>query len=154
MQANYSRLFITGIRTNQVLSNSSSFQNAALQQIAYLQLQTTAVTNEFNFEINGTYKKLNALVTFNYTGPSLLSLTSDTVAYTGQNTNFYVRKTMFGPYPTTNVRLEYAINKRITPYFQVYNLFNRPQYNTVDGHVTLRSQYGDPTYELGIRGVW
>ncbi len=154
VQANWSRLFIGGLRTNQTLSNASSFQNAALQQIAYLQLQTTAVTNEFNFEVNGTYKKLNALVTFNYTGPSLLSLTNDSVAYTGQSTNFYVRKTMFGPYPTTNVRLEYAINKRITPYFQVYNLFNRPQYNTVDGHVTLRSQYGDPTYEVGIRGVW
>ncbi len=154
VQVNWSRLFIGGIRTNTTLSSTSSFQNAALQQIAYLQLYTTAVTNEFNFEINGTYKKLNALATFNYTGASLLSDTSQTVQYTGAPANFYIAKTMFAPRALTNLRLEYALSRRVTPYFQVYNLFNRPQYNTIDGHLTLRSQYGDPTYELGIRGVW
>ncbi len=154
VQANWSRLFVGGIRTNQTLTTASTQQNAALQQVAYEQLYTTAVTNEFNFVVSDTYKKLNAMVAFNYTGASLLTDASDAVAYTGQATNFYIAKTMFSAYPVTNVRLEYRASSRVTPYFQVYNLFNRPQYNTIDGHMTLRAQYGDPTYELGIRGVW
>jgi iron complex outermembrane receptor protein len=154
VQANWSRLFVGGIHTHEPLSAASTQQNAALQQLAYEQLYTTAVTNEFNFVVSDTYKKLNAMVAFNYTGASLLTDVSDAVAYTGQTGNFYIQKTMFAPYAVTNVRLEYRASRRVTPYFQVYNLFNRPQYNTIDGHMTLRAQYGDPTYEVGIRGVW
>jgi TonB-dependent receptor len=154
VQANWSRLFVGGIRTHTNLSPTSTQQNAALQQVVYEQLYTTAVTNEFNVVVSDTYKKLNAMVAFNYTGASLLSDASDTVAFTGQATNFYIQRNMFAPYAVTNVRLEYRASRRVTPYFQVYNLFNRPQYNTVDGHMTLRAQYGDPTYEVGIRGVW
>ena len=97
LQINWSRLFIGGIRTHQILSNASPFQNAVLQQDAYLALYKTAITNEFNIALNTTYKRLNAFVTMNYTGAGLLSTTQATVAYTGQATNFYDLKAMTAP---------------------------------------------------------
>lgn len=154
IQINWSRLSISGIHTHEVLSSTSANQNAALQRQAFLALYNTAITNEFNFAFNTTYKRLNAFITLNYTGEGLLSNTSNTVTYTGAPADFYISQTKTAPRALTDVRLEYQLSSRVTPYIQVHNLFNRPIINTVDERTVLHAQYGDPSYEIGIRGVW
>ena len=161
VQANWSRLFIGGIRTNQVLSNSSSFQNAALQQdrlACSCRDDRRATTTSSTSRSTGPTRSGTPWSPSTTPAPASLSLARRHGGlHRRQSTNFYVRKTMFGSLirrPTCgwNTPSTSAITPRTSRSLQPVQPL--PQYNTVDGHVTLRSQYGDPTYELGIRGVW
>ncbi len=53
-----------------------------------------------------------------------------------------------------DVRIEYKYNRKFTPYFQARNIFARPIVMSTPTEPFNRAEYGDPIYELGVRGVW
>jgi hypothetical protein len=58
------------------------------------------------------------------------------------------------PRNVVDLRLDYKWNKRYTPYFQARNILKRP---IIIAKPTLpfnHAEYGDPIYELGVRGAW
>ena len=51
-------------------------------------------------------------------------------------------------------RVDYKHNRKFTPYFQARNIFARPIVTSTAFLPSNRAEYGDPIYELGVRGVW
>ena len=45
-------------------------------------------------------------------------------------------------------------NRKFTPYFQMRNVLGRPIITQTANFPINRAEYGDPIYEIGVRGVW
>ena len=58
------------------------------------------------------------------------------------------------PRETVDVRVDYKWSRRVTPYFQARNVFGRPIVMSTPTLPFNHAEYGDPIYELGVRGVW
>jgi len=58
------------------------------------------------------------------------------------------------PRELVDIRIDYKHSRKFTPYFQARNIFARPIVMSTQFLPSNHAEYGDPIYELGVRGVW
>ena len=75
--------------------------------------------------------------------------------YSNEPVNRYVFEYIYqSPRELVDFRVDYKHNRKFTPYFQARNIFARPIVTSTAFLPSNRAEYGDPIYELGVRGVW
>jgi TonB-dependent receptor len=157
LQVNATFLGVDPIKTNAVLSNSATDPNlnAALLTSVNKNLELAAVKRAFNVTLNYSIGKFGFTVTSNYTGYVLKSASRVTVKYTDVPVNQYVFQYQSqAPRELIDVRMDYKYSRKFTPYFQARNVFGRPIITTSNLGPVNHAEYGDPIYELGVRGAW
>jgi len=77
------------------------------------------------------------------------------VKYSDEPVNRYFFEYVYqAPRELVDVRVDYKWSRKFTPYFQARNVFARPIVTSTQSLPSNRAEYGDPIYELGVRGVW
>ena len=157
LQMNATFLGVDPIKTNAVLSNSASDPNlnAALLTSVNKNLELAAVKRAYNVTLNYSIGKFGFTVTSNYTGYVLKSASRVTVKYSDEKYNRYVFQYQSqAPRELVDVRVDYQYSRKFTPYFQARNVFGRGIITSSNLGPVNHAEYGDPIYELGVRGVW
>jgi hypothetical protein len=140
-----------------VFSNSATDPNlnGAILTAVNQSMQIAAVKRAFNVSLNYRIGKFGFTVTSNYTGYVLKSANRNTVKYSDEPVNrYYFEYVSQAPRELVDVRIDYRHNRKFTPYFQARNVFGRPIITTSNLMPINHAEYGDPIYELGVRGVW
>ncbi|HRE82372.1 MAG TPA: TonB-dependent receptor [Opitutaceae bacterium] len=155
LQVNYTALRVEGIETSQVFDPIDTALDASIREQVKRALHTHAVKEQLNVVINYRLGRWSALLSTHYTGDVFRGSTRRTVRYSGTTANQYFNEERFSAARAlVDLRIDYRINQRFTPYLQVRNLFARPQIYESVGRLLHYTTYGDPMYELGVRGVW
>jgi TonB-dependent receptor len=157
LQMNATFLSVDPIKTNRVLNNSVTDPNlnGALLNQVNKNLEIAAVKRAFNVVLNYSVGKFGFTVTSNYTGKVLKSANRITVKYSNEPVNRYPFEYVYqSPRELVDVRIDYKHNRKFTPYFQARNVFGRAIVTSTSTLPQNRAEYGDPIYELGVRGVW
>lgn len=157
LQMNATFLTVDPIKTNRVLNNSLTDPNlnAALLHGVNKNLEIAAVKRAFNVVLNYSVGKFGFTLTSNYTGKVLKGANRATVKYSNEPVNRYVFEYIYqSPRELVDFRVDYKHNRKFTPYFQARNIFARPIVTSTAFLPSNRAEYGDPIYELGVRGVW
>ncbi len=157
LQMNATLLSIDPIKTKRVLNNTVTDPNlnAALLQTVNKNLEIAAVKRAFNITLNYSIGKLGVTVTSNYTGKVLKAANRLTVKYSDVSVNRYDFEYVYqAPRELVDVRLDYKYSRKFTPYFQMRNVFARPIVTSTNMLPSNHAEYGDPIYELGVRGAW
>lgn len=157
LQMNATFLGVDPIQSNRVLNNSLTDPNlnAALLNAANKNLEISAVKRAFNVVLNYSVGKFGFTVTSNYTGKVLKAANRLTVKYSNEPVNRYPFEYIYqAPRELVDVRVDYKHNRKFTPYFQARNIFGRAIVTSTAFLPSNRAEYGDPIYELGVRGIW
>jgi TonB-dependent receptor len=157
LQLNGTLLTVDPIKSKATFSNSVTDPNlnAALLNSANKQLEIAAVKRAFNATLNYSIGKLGFTITSNYTGKVLKAANRLTVKYSDVAVNRYDFEYVYqAPRELVDVRVDYKWNRKFTPYFQMRNVFGRPIIMSTQFLPSNHAEYGDPIYELGVRGVW
>ncbi len=157
LQMNATLLSVDPIKTNRVLNNSVTDPNlnAALLNTVNKNLEIAAVKRAFNVVLNYSVGKFGFTVTSNYTGKVLKAANRLTVKYSNEPVNRYAFEYLSqAPRELVDLRIDYKHNRKFTPYFQARNVFGRGIVTSTAVLPSNRAEYGDPIYELGVRGVW
>ena len=154
---NATLLSVDPIKTNRVLNNSATDPNlnAALLNTVNKNLEIAAVKRAFNVVLNYSVGKFGFTITSNYTGKVLKAANRLTVKYSNEPVNRYAFEYVSqSPRELVDFRVDYKHNRKFTPYFQARNVFGRAIVTSTTFLPQNRAEYGDPIYELGVRGVW
>ena len=109
----------------------------------------------FNASVSYSIGKFGFTVTSNYTGYVLKTASRVTTKYSDEAFNRYIFEYQSqAPRELIDVRMDYKWSRRFTPYFQARNVFGRPIIMSTQDRPLNHAEYGDPIYELGVRGVW
>jgi TonB-dependent receptor len=157
IQANATFLGVDPIKSNAVFSNNPADPNlnAAILQTVNKSMEIAAVKRAFNVSLNYTIGKFGFTVTSNYTGYVLKGANRQTVKYSDEKFNRYTFEYQYqAPRELVDLRIDYRWNRKFTPYLEVRNVFGRPIITTSNLMPINHAEYGDPIYELGVRGVW
>ncbi len=157
LQMNATLLSVDPIKTNRVLNNSVTDPNlnGALLNQVNKNLEIAAVKRAFNVVLNYSVGKFGFTVTSNYTGKVLKAANRQTVKYSNEPVNRYAFEYVSqAPRELVDFRVDYKHNRKFTPYFQARNVFGRGIVTSTSFLPSNRAEYGDPIYELGVRGVW
>lgn len=109
----------------------------------------------FNLIIGYRYGKFNTTITNNWVDESLYS---GYVGTTWSSNGFYYMK---DDRWQTDVKVEYSINKYVSVYFMVRNIFNAPRDEFLQGNTEATEnirvpyrygEFGEPYYTFGFRG--
>jgi hypothetical protein len=85
----------------------------------------------------------------------LKTISQKTVKYSDVAANNYFNELQYqAPRELVDVRIDYKWSRRFTPYFQARNIFGRPIVMSTTSLPFNHAEYGDPIYELGVRGIW
>jgi hypothetical protein len=85
----------------------------------------------------------------------LKSASRQTVKYSDEPVNRYIFEYQYqAPRELVDVRMDYKWSRKFTPYFQARNVFARPIIMSTQARPLNHAEYGDPIYELGVRGAW
>ena len=162
IQINGTLLHVDPIKSNfQFTPTDAALNIATLEQINK-NLEIAAVKRALNVELNYSYGKWGFNIVTNYTGYVLKGISLKTVQFSDINpaTGKKVAPQYFNelqyqaPRELVDLRIDYKWNRRYTPYFQVRNIFGRPIIMSTPTLPFNHAEYGDPIYELGVRGVW
>ncbi len=157
LQINATFLNVDAIKTNAVLSNSVTDPNlnAALLNSVNKSLELATVKKAFNVTLNYSIGKFGFTVTSNYTGNVLKGANRNTVKYSDVAVNqYYFEYAYQAPRELVDVRVDYKYSRKLTPYFQARNVFGRGITMSTQTRPSNHAEYGDPIYELGVRGAW
>ena len=155
LQVNGTLLDIKEIKTNQVFSTTDANLNAAIHEQIGLNLALASVKQAFNVSLSTTFGKWGFNIQSNYAGRQLKALSQKTVKYSDVAVNQYFNEQQYqAAREVVDVRVDYKWSSRITPYFQVRNILGRPIIFETSNLPLNHAEYGDPIYELGVRGVW
>ncbi len=157
LAANATFLGVDPIESKAVFNNSVTDPNlnGAILNSINKNLEIAAVKRAFNVSLNYTLGRFGITVTSNYTGYVLKSANRLTVKYSDVAVNRYAFEYQYqAPRELIDVRLDYKWNRKFTPYFQARNVFGRSIVTTSNLMPINHAEYGDPIYELGVRGVW
>jgi TonB-dependent receptor len=155
VQINYTALKVDGIKTSQVFEPVDRALDASVREQVQNALNVNAVKELMNFVVNYRLGRWNTVVSTNYTGKVLRSISRKTIRYSGTAANAYLNEYVYSsPRALVDLRLDYRWSARFTPYLQVRNLFNRSQENLTFDRFRSYTTYGDPMFEFGVRGVW
>jgi hypothetical protein len=157
LQANATFLSVDPIKSNHIFNNNPADPNlnGAILNAVNQNMQLSAVKRAFNVSLSYSIGKFGMTVTSNYTGYVLKSANRSTVKYSDEPVNRYNFEYVYqAPRELIDVRLDYKWSRRFTPYFQARNIFGRPIITTSNLMPINHADYGDPIYELGVRGAW
>ena len=152
---NATLLSIDPIKSNAVFSSTDANLSKAVQDQIQKNLELSSVKQALNVTLNYSIGKLGFTVTSNYTGHVLKTVTQKTLKYTDVAVNQYFNELQYqAPRELVDVRIDYKWSRRVTPYFQARNVFARPIIMSTPILPFNHAEYGDPIYELGVRGIW
>jgi iron complex outermembrane recepter protein len=157
LQVNATVLSVDPIKTNAVFSSTDANLNRAILQQVQKTMEFAAVKQALNVTLNYSIGKFGFTVTSSYTGHVLKAFSQKTVKYTDvavANQDYYNELQYQAPRELVDFRVDYKHNRKITPYFQARNIFGRPIVMSTPIVPFNHAEYGDPIYELGVRGVW
>ncbi len=155
LQINGTLLGITKITTNQVFSTTDANLNAAIHEQIGLNLALASVKQALNVSLSTTFGKFAFNIQSNYAGRQLKALSQKTVKYSDVAVNQYFNEQQFqAARELIDVRIDYKMNRHFSPYVQVRNITGRPIIFETKNLPLNHAEYGDPIYELGVRGVW
>ena len=155
LQVNGTLLDIKEIKTSQVFSTTDAPLNAAIQEQIGLNLALASVKQSLNVSLSTTFGKFGFNIQSNYAGRQLKALSQKTVKYSDVAANQYFNEQQYqAAREVVDVRVDYKWNRHFTPYFQVRNILGRPIIFETAKLPLNHAEYGDPIYELGIRGAW
>jgi len=155
LQVNGTLLGITAIKTNQVFSTTDANLNAAIHEQIGLNLGLASVKRALNISLSTTFGKFGFNIQSNYAGRQLKAISQKTVKFTDVAVNQYFNEQQFqAAREVVDVRIDYKLSRRLTPYFQVRNILGRPIIFETANLPLNHAEYGDPIYELGLRGAW
>jgi iron complex outermembrane receptor protein len=155
LQVNGTLLGITEIKTNQVFSTTDANLNAAIHEQIGLNLALASVKQALNVSLSTTLGKFAFNIQSNYAGRQLKALSQKTVKFSDVAVNQYFNEQQYqAPRELIDVRIDYKMNSHFSPYFQVRNITGRPIVFETKNLPLNHAEYGDPIYELGVRGVW
>jgi iron complex outermembrane recepter protein len=167
IQINGTIMSIDPIRTNVVFSSTDAALNRAVLQQVQKSMENAAVKQALNVQLNYSIGKFGLNIVSNYTGHVLKSgsgtgvvsgagaIVQKTVRFSDRTVNDYYNEIQYqAPRNVVDVRMDYKWNKRYTPYFQVRNILKRPIIIATPMLPFNHAEYGDPIYELGVRGAW
>lgn len=155
LQINGTLLSVSSIKTNEVFSSTDANLNAAILDQVNKNLQLASVKQALNVSLNYSIGKFGFNVQTNYSGKQLKAISQKTIKYSDVAANQYFNELQYqSPRELVDVRIDYKWSSRITPYFQARNIFGRSIVFQTANLPFNHSEYGDPIYELGVRGVW
>ncbi len=162
LQINGTLLTIDPIKTNMVFSSTDANLNAAILQQVNKTLEFASVKQALNVTLNYSIGKFGFNVSTNYTGHVLKAFSQKTIQYSdlipGTATKipaqYYNEYQYQAPRELVDVRIDYKWSRKFTPYFQARNIFGRPIIMSTPTLPFNHAEYGDPIFELGVRGVW
>ena len=155
LQINGAILSVDPIKTNIVFSSTDANLNAAILQQVNKSLELASVKQALNVTLNYSIGKFGFNISTNYTGHVLKAISQKTVKYSDVAVNQYFNELQYqAPRELVDVRVDYKWNRKFTPYFQARNVLARPIVMSTPRMPFNHAEYGDPIYELGVRGVW
>ncbi len=155
LQVNATLMSIDPIDTKMVFSSTDANLNRTILQQVNKTMEFAAVKQALNVTLNYSIGKFGFTATSNYTGHVLKAFSQKTVKYTNVTANDYYNELQYqAPRELVDVRLDYKWDRRFTPYFQARNIFGRPIIMSTPTVPFNHAEYGDPIYELGLRGVF
>ncbi len=155
LQINGTILSVDPIKTKAVFSSTDANLNRIILEQVNKNLELAAVKQSLNVTLNYSYGKFGFNVVTNYTGHVLKTVSQKTVKYSDVTANNYFNELQYqAPRELVDVRIDYKWNRKYTPYFQARNVFARPIIMSTPTLPFNHAEYGDPIYELGVRGVW
>jgi TonB-dependent receptor len=155
LQINATALSIDPINSKQVFSSTDAALSAAISQQVNKTMEFAAVKKALNVTLNYSIGKFGFTVTSSYTGKVLKAFSQKTVKYSDVAANQYFNELQYqAPRELVDVRLDYKWSTHFTPYFQARNVFGRPIVMSTSSLPFNHAEYGDPIYELGVRGAW
>ncbi len=155
LQINGTLVSIDPIKTNMVFSSTDANLNRVVLEQVNKTLEFASVKKAVNVTLNYSIGKFSTTITSNYTGRVLKAFSQKTVKYTDVATNNYYNELQYqAPRELVDVRIEYKYSRLLTPYLLVRNVFGRPIIMSTPTVPFNHAEYGDPIYELGVRGVW
>ena len=164
LQVNATLISVDPINSHVVFSSTDANLNADLLHQVNKNLEIAAVKQALNVELNYSIGKFGINIVTNYTGHVLRTggVVQKTVQYsdidpaTGKKVlpQYYDELNYQAPRELVDVRIDYKWNSRFTPYFQARNIFARPIVGSTPIEPFNYATYGDPIYEIGVRGIW
>lgn len=155
LQVNGTLLSVSSIKSDAVFSSTDANLNAAILEQINRNLTLASVKQALNISVNYSIGKFTFTAESNYTGRVLKTVTQKTIKYSDVAVNRYFNELQYqAARDTVDLRIDYKYSRRITPYFQVRNMFGRPIIFETENLPFNHSEYGDPIYELGVRGIW
>ncbi|HVS50992.1 MAG TPA: TonB-dependent receptor [Opitutaceae bacterium] len=155
LQVNGTLLSIDPMNSSAVFSSTDTALNTTLGEQIKKNLELSAVKQALNVTLNYSYGRWGFNVVTNYTGHVLKTISQKTVKFSDVAANQYYNEYQYqAPRETVDVRIDYKWDRRFTPYFQARNIFGRPIVMSTPILPFNHAEYGDPIYELGLRGTW
>lgn len=174
IQVNATVLRVDPIKSNIVFSSTDANLNRAVLEQVQKSMEIAAVKKSLNIQLNYSIGSFGLNIVSNYTGRVLKSgsgtgavsgsgaIVQKTVQFSDINPatglrvapNYYNELQYQSPRNVVDVRIDYKWNKRYTPYFQARNVLGRPILIATPLVPFNHAEYGDPIYELGVRGAW
>jgi len=113
------------------------------------------VKRAFNASLNYSVGRWGFTLTSNYTGNVLKAASRQTVKYSDVAVNQYFFEYQYqAPRELLDLRIDFKWSRKFTPYFQARNILARPIIMSTQDRPLNHAEYGDPIYELGVRGIW
>jgi len=85
----------------------------------------------------------------------LKTVTQKTIKYSDVAVNQYFNELQYQPpRELVDIRIDYKWSNHFTPYFQARNILGRPIVMSTPTLPINHAEYGDPIFELGLRGTW
>ncbi|MSU50077.1 MAG: TonB-dependent receptor [Opitutus sp.] len=157
LQLNATALKVDPISPGTVFSNNAADPNlnAALLEAVNWSLEQQQTKRMFNVVVSYAVGRLNFTLVHNYTGPITRVSARNTIRYANETVNrYFFEQNKLRPRPVTDLRIDYRWSRRFTPYLQIRNL-TATEFRARSQQVPLQHfEAGDPSYELGVRGVW
>ena len=157
LQINGTILSIDPIKSRAVFSSTDANLSRAVLEQVQKTMEFASVKQALNVTLNYSIGKLGVTVTSNYTGHVLKAFSQKTVKFTDvavANQQYYNELQYQAPRELVDIRLDYKYSRKLTPYFQARNVLARPIITSTPTLPFNHAEYGDPIYELGVRGVW
>jgi TonB-dependent receptor len=155
LQINGTLLSVDPIKTNMIFSSTDANLNTAILQQVNKSLELASVKQALNVTLNYSIGKVGFNISTNYTGHVLKAFSQKTVKYSDVAVNQYYNELQYqAPRETVDVRVDYKWSRRFTPYFQARNVLGRPIIMSTPTLPFNHAEYGDPIFELGVRGIW
>lgn len=156
------------IQANFSLVDVNTYDSDPLRALDTLYSQLRAVSPKTaNFILGYRYRAFSTTATLNWVSEALYGGFVNTNYFTGTAgtaTAPDTRLTLNKDEKTTvDWKLEYSINRHISAYFLVRNIFNSPRKEFLKGYLPQNQnvvlplryfEFGEPTYTLGVRGTF
>jgi TonB-dependent receptor len=157
IQLNTTFLKVDPYRSNAVFNSNPADPNlnAALIDAVNFSLQQQQMRRALNALVSWSIDRFHFTLANNYQGKYNRVAARSTVRYANETANrYYIEQNALKPRNVVDLRMEYRWDRRYTPYLQIRNLTNTAFRAHSQSVLLQYFEVGDPSFELGLRGVW